>query len=116
MKFLLLASFVLFGSCAFSQTQVELNESAHKEYLKKDAELNKVYKKLVAKLGASKDKDLLVKAQRAWIAYRDAHCAYTESSYEGGSMQPLVYSGCMRQVTEERIKQLKEAIEERVSK
>ena len=91
-----------------------------KDYKKKDAELNTVYKQLTAVLGNSKDvsggnkaRTLLMKTQRAWIQYRDAHCAYTESSYDGGSMQPLVYYGCMRQVTEERIKQLKEAIAER---
>jgi uncharacterized protein YecT (DUF1311 family) len=50
----------------------------------------------------------LVKAQRTWITFRDTHCRFTASSYEGGSLQLLLSAMCMRDITEQRIKQLKE--------
>lgn len=100
----------------YSQTQMELNEMEYNHFKKQDAELNKAYKQLVAIITIQKDKELLVKAQRAWVAFRDAHCAFTESAYEGGSMQPLVYNGCMTEATLQRIKELKALLEERSPK
>ncbi len=98
-----------------AQTQLELNEAEAKNYQLKDAELNKVYKKLVTML-KSKDKQLLLKSQRAWIAFRDSHCAFAASSYEGGSMQPSVHMGCLSELTEKRIIELKALIEDRSPK
>jgi len=85
---------------------MELNQQADKKYKKADAELNKVYKELSALLTPER-KALLVKAQRAWITFRDMHCQFTDSMYEGGSIQPMIYSLCMQVLTEQRTKQLK---------
>ena len=113
MKFVLLFIIIfLFSKTLFSQTQLELNQNSHDAYKKADSVLNVRYKKLTAKLGNSDAKKILIKAQRAWISYRDAHCSYTESFYEGGSMQPLVYFDCLLQLTTNRIKELEEALEE----
>ncbi|ANE51569.1 lysozyme inhibitor LprI family protein [Flavisolibacter tropicus] len=103
---LLIAALFLFSAPAFSQTQMELNQQADKKYKKADAELNKVYKELAALLTPER-KALLVKAQRAWITFRDTHCQFTDSGYEGGSIQPMIYSLCMQELTEQRTKQLK---------
>lgn len=42
-----------------------------------------------AKLEKTKE---LVAAERAWITYRDAECAYQVKAVEGGSMAPLVHA------------------------
>jgi len=104
-------AFCFVSAIAFSQTQMELNAEANGKYKKADAELNKVYKELVALLSPER-KALLVKAQRAWITFRDTHCRFTDSSYEGGSMQPMIYAMCMQEITEQRVKQLKQEKEE----
>jgi uncharacterized protein YecT (DUF1311 family) len=101
---------------SYSQTQIEMNEEEVHNYKVKDAELNKVYKKLINLLQFSTEKELLVKAQQIWISYRDAHCAFAESSYEGGTMQPMVYFGCMTETTKQRIKDLNALIAERSPK
>jgi len=55
--------------------------------------------------------DNLLKAQRAWIDYRDAHCM-TESMYAaGGTLQPLLIASCRTTLTKERNRQLKSLIE-----
>jgi uncharacterized protein YecT (DUF1311 family) len=109
---------ILLPACpvAFAQTQMEINQEAADKYKKADLDLNKVYKQLMSITKDQKKKDLLIKAQRAWIIYKEAHCNYEESFYEGGSMQPTVYFSCLQEVTEERIKQLKVAIEENKDK
>lgn len=50
---------------------MDCNQAAHKKY---DAELNKAYKALKAKLDRSKEKAELVAAERAWIEQRDSQC------------------------------------------
>jgi uncharacterized protein YecT (DUF1311 family) len=102
-------------TAGYSQTQMELNENAGKRYEKTDVDLNKVYKQLLTVL-SGKDKQLLVNAQRSWISFRDNHCKYEESYYDGGSMQASVWSDCLTELTTERIKQIKDAIEERRNK
>lgn len=88
------------------KTQMEMNACAGIAYEQADKLLNQVYRKL--------DRTAeLVAAQRAWIVFRDAECTYQASIYEGGSMQPMAYAGCLQSLTEDRIKQLEQAAEER---
>jgi len=57
----------------FSQTQIELNRKQAAEFEKADAALNGIYKKALAKAAAVDEerKQKLIKAQRAWLLYRD---------------------------------------------
>jgi uncharacterized protein YecT (DUF1311 family) len=110
-KLLFLFVLLLASNRAYSQTQMEMNQTAAQGYYKADAELNKVYKVLMSKLD-EKGKSLLIKAENDWIKYRDSHCKFEASFYEGGSMQPMIYSSCLESETINRIKELKEAIKE----
>lgn len=108
---LLFVTFLFFGFNSFSQTQMELNEKAYKEYKEADKKLNKIYKELMASLIAKEQKELLGKTQKAWITFRDGEAALIESYYDGGSMQPMMYSIVMTQITQARIKQIEEDID-----
>jgi uncharacterized protein YecT (DUF1311 family) len=48
----------------------------------------------------------LTKAQRAWIVYRDAECAFATSAVADGSAYPLVANGCLTDLTEARTQDL----------
>jgi uncharacterized protein YecT (DUF1311 family) len=89
------------------QTQAGLDACADASYKKADAALNSAYKEIVGRLknNAATTK-LLVTAQKAWIAYRDAECAFSSSASAGGSIYPMVVSICLEGVTEERTKDL----------
>jgi uncharacterized protein YecT (DUF1311 family) len=110
-KLLFLFVLLLITNRTYSQTQAEMNQTAAQGYYKADAELNKVYKMLMSKLDEN-GKSLLIKAENDWIKYRDSHCKFEASFYEGGSMQPMIYSSCLESETINRIKELKEAIKE----
>ena len=110
-KILIFFCLLLVVNKAYSQTQMEMNQSAAQGYYKADAELNKVYKVLMSKLD-EKGKALLIKVENDWIKYRDSHCNFEASFYEGGSMQPMIYSSCLESVTMDRINELKAAIKE----
>ncbi len=87
------------------ETQMEMNECAGQDFEAADKRLNRAYKKL------EKSSELIA-AEKAWIAFRDAECMYQAKPYEGGSIQPTIYAGCLQSLTEDRIKQLEQAGQE----
>ncbi len=54
----------------------------------------------------------LLKAQRAWLKFRDAHCETVAAQYAGGTIQPMAATTCLEQATKERTKQLLMFLEE----
>ena len=71
-----------------------------------DAELNAVYKKVIALLPDEKAITLLRKAQRAWVIFRDADAASHADAMRDGSAAPLLFYGQQTQLTRSRIKNL----------
>src|SRR5271163_486015 len=66
----LLAIF-LHPAVVLAQSQSEMNLQAENDFAKSDAQLNVVYKKLIAKLDATSTEKLRV-SQRAWLSFRTA--------------------------------------------
>ncbi len=86
--------------------QAGLNDCFGKVFKKADAELNKLYKEIRARLKDDADTTrLLVATQKAWISYRDAECAFQATG--GGSIAGLAYPICQAALTRSRIKDFK---------
>ncbi|MEY9780236.1 lysozyme inhibitor LprI family protein [Sinorhizobium fredii] len=109
--------------CQKAETQMDLNMCADQEYQAADADLNKAYRKAIAAMQET-DKELggidaayvgaveaLKKAQRAWIGYRDGQCELAGFEARGGSMEPMLVSGCLAELTRKRTAELKELLE-----
>ncbi|HEV2816443.1 MAG TPA: lysozyme inhibitor LprI family protein [Allosphingosinicella sp.] len=106
--------------CADPQTQLEMNMCAGLDFERADAELNAAWRVAIAE-ARTRDREIdrrydqrptteakLREAQRAWLVFRDAHC--TVQGYDearGGSMEPMVYSGCRAALTRQRTAQLR---------
>jgi uncharacterized protein YecT (DUF1311 family) len=86
-------------------SQSMMNICAGADYQAADAKLNAAYQELVRRNDQASNK-LLQTAQRAWIAFRDAECAYSTADSEGGSIHPMAVSQCLTELTTERTKQL----------
>jgi uncharacterized protein YecT (DUF1311 family) len=109
--------------CANAVTQADMNQCAYQDYEKADKELNAVWKQAlksqeeVDKGAAEMGPDYvgavkaLKKAQRAWIDYRDGQCEGEGYAAVGGSMQPMLVSGCQATMTTARTKELRELIQ-----
>ena len=110
--------------CGEARTQAEMNECAVRHFEAADAELNAVWPRALA-YARGLDADgvpafddrpsaeaRLREAQRAWLTFRDAHCAVAGYEARGGSMESMVYEGCRAQVTGERTEQLRSLIVE----
>jgi len=104
---------VIFVGCfalacsGWSQTQAEMNQDAAQRFAKADAELNVVYKKLMASLD-DVAKEKLRAAQRAWVAFRDAEATFEADESRGGTLEPLLVFTTQADLTEERIGVLRE--------
>ena len=90
-----------------AQTQAAMNAQARAEFERADAELNKAYEALLAKLPDSQSKEKLKQSQRAWLAFRDTEAAFAANQARGGSMAPTIRYETMAELTQQRIKQLK---------
>jgi uncharacterized protein YecT (DUF1311 family) len=92
--------------CNHAMTQMDMNLCADNDYQAADKKLNAAYRKAMAGEDTH-GRDLLRQSERAWIAYRDAECAYVANASEGGSIQPMEYSVCLTELTKARTKELK---------
>jgi len=98
-----------------AQTQQELNVCAAQRLATADTELNKVYRALLARV----DKDVakvgrIKRAQRAWLAYRDAEieASFPESKRETrGSAAPMCKSMRLAELTTRRTQELQKLLE-----
>ena len=108
------SSFIIlcFSNLSFSQTQMEMNQTANANFKKADTELNKVYSQLM-KMLEQNEKQLLISSEKDWLKFRDSHCKFEEAQYEGGSIQPLIYSNCLEEMTRKRIAEIRASIKNR---
>ncbi len=108
---------------ADSGIQSAMNICAYREFLVADAALNAQWKATRAKLKArdaewesyKPDYDTrpgwfasLLESQRAWLAYRDAHCRVDGYTARGGTLEPLLVSSCKTALTKRRTRELRE--------
>jgi uncharacterized protein YecT (DUF1311 family) len=87
----------------------DIGRCAHIAFDNSDAELNALYRKLLAQPDMRSDEEaaaILKDSQDAWLKYRDAQCEWATVDFRGGSLRPMEVSGCSWGLTKERIKQL----------
>jgi uncharacterized protein YecT (DUF1311 family) len=109
------AAFAQDVDCVNQTTQLDMNQCAYQEWQAADADLNAVYAETLAIVQerdrsytpeGDSEEDRLRRAQRAWVAFRDANCDVAGYQMRGGSAEPLLVNGCLRQMTEDRIAEL----------
>lgn len=77
---------------------------------KADLELNHTYVTVLGELkrrGAEDDLQNLRSVQRLWLQFRDASCKAERALYEGGTAAPIVYLGCLGEMTRQRTAYMK---------
>jgi uncharacterized protein YecT (DUF1311 family) len=105
---LLFISAVQAEDCTDAVTQGDMNQCAAQENKAADKELNSLYKQITARLKDNAEaKRLLVKAQRAWIDFRDAECSFSASGVKGGSVYPMIHNECITALTKARVEAFK---------
>lgn len=94
--------------CQNATDQATMNQCAGKAFEDADKQLNADFKEIEKRLADDADtKKLLVAAQRAWIAFRDAECTFQTSMAAGGTIHPMLVANCKAALTNGRVAQLK---------
>jgi uncharacterized protein YecT (DUF1311 family) len=89
-------------------SQAALNNCYGDAYKKADVELNVLYRQITERLKDDKETTrLLVAAERAWVAFRDAECDFSVSEVGGGAAYGMIHAICLRRLTAKRIDDLK---------
>jgi len=101
------ASAVFGANCSNPETTADMKECEGLRFQKADKELNSAYKRLYGKLD-NIGRDKLKKAQKSWIALRDADAEFFADSARGGTMEGLIYVGVKATMSEKRAKELNE--------
>lgn len=98
------------------QTQMELNNKACAAHKKADAEMNKIYRRILSENRG--DKVFVQKmraAQRAWLVFRDAHleamypAADKRAAY--GTVNPMCQCMELEKLTDERTRVLRQWVD-----
>jgi uncharacterized protein YecT (DUF1311 family) len=100
-----------------AKTQMEMNACASEEAARTDAELNEVYRKVLAQAGKQEEAVAKIKAaERAWITFRDA---YMDAMYpakdkqaEYGSIYPMEANLLRAKLTQRQVTALKELLQQ----
>jgi uncharacterized protein YecT (DUF1311 family) len=117
LPFLTLPTMAAAQDCANAELldQNSLNQCAYRDWEISDANLNDAYKAAIALLkewdaslpaNEKGGAQALKEAQRAWITFRDKACEAEGYAMKGGSAEPLLVYGCMRQLSDERANHL----------
>jgi uncharacterized protein YecT (DUF1311 family) len=83
-----------------AQSTFELDRCAGRAYRAEEKLLGTVYARALAHRPG--DRAQLVRAQRAWLAFREADCDYAESQYRGGTIAPVQRTLCLVRDTADR--------------
>ena len=88
-------------------SQQAMTRCAGDAFERADKALNAEWAKVVAAYKGDKDAEkLMLEAQRAWLKYRDAHCELAAFDSKGGSIWPMLVSGCRADLTRQRTREL----------
>jgi len=93
------------------QTQADRNAIAAQDYQAADAELNQSYEALISLL-EGEERQMLIKAETAWIKYRDAEAEFEAYGWTGGTAYPLIYMSSLTSLTQSRIDEIKLILED----
>ncbi|WP_149538050.1 lysozyme inhibitor LprI family protein [Siccirubricoccus phaeus] len=95
-----------------ARTQADMTACAERAHRASDGELNALYQQIERRLSDDADtRRRLVAAQRAWVAFRDSECQFMASPAQGGTAYPMVYSGCLADLTQKRVGDLRRLLQ-----
>lgn len=106
--FLCLPATAASKKCANAQDQATMTQCAGDDFSAAETKLAGNFREIQKRLADDADgKARFVKAQRAWIAFRDAECGFNAGNSSGGSIYPMLVASCKTDLTEQRNKQLR---------
>ena len=86
-------------------TQLEMNSLADERFQLWDDLLNELWKNVEASLPDG-EVEMFQAEKEAWISERETYATESANQYEGGSIQPLIYSESLTEMTKNKVGEL----------
>jgi len=87
------------------RTTVGMIGCAERVTVRADRKINGIAKVVFALLRGDAARRHFIKAQRAWLTYRNADCASVSDKYEGGTLARVVAADCTARRTAQHLKE-----------
>ncbi|KOP28031.1 hypothetical protein AMR41_01035 [Hapalosiphon sp. MRB220] len=91
--------------CSKATVTPELKYCSQLSYAAADKKLNQTYQKVIANI-QREPKQLLIKAQQAWIVFRDNACDFEVYQSRGGTGYEIFRNQCLERLTKQRTQDL----------
>jgi uncharacterized protein YecT (DUF1311 family) len=91
--------------CKDATTTAAMRACENTRYEKSERELNAAYATLTKQLDPTQQEKLR-RAQRAWLAFRDANAQFLAGAAQAGTLAPLIKVTALADMTEVRTKEL----------
>ena len=95
--------------CKNPVDQTSMNICANRDLQAANGKLNETWRALFDKT-SKPGREKLLKAERAWLVWRDAQCEFNTLGSAGGSIHPMVHALCLSQLTQAQTKLLNEQL------
>lgn len=96
--------------CGEPPTTASMRRCQEARLAEAEGELAGVLAELEHEVGEARA-GLLRTSQRAWEEHRTAHCRFVSARFEGGSLQPVLLTGCFADTTRGRVEALRRQLE-----
>lgn len=96
--------------CQEPPTTASMHRCQEARLAEAEEELAGVLAELEQEVGEARA-ELLRTSQRAWEEHRAAYCRFVAARFAGGSLQPVLLTGCFGETTRGRVEQLRRQLE-----
>jgi len=92
-------------------TTASMRRCAHLAFEKSHRNLEKEIEAIQAFLVEKQKAEqrwLFITSQNHWMQFRNQHCSIYWRQYQGGSLQPLIFTDCLTRLTDKRLEEITE--------
>jgi uncharacterized protein YecT (DUF1311 family) len=91
--------------CQSPAHQREIDQCAGRDFQAADAKLNALYRSMMSRYDAA-NQAVFKTAEKSWIVYRDAECAFETNGTVGGTINSTMFTQCRMAKTNARMQEL----------
>jgi len=94
-------------SCGDKPSQLEMNQCINNEFKELDNQMEDIAGVIYRNEKDLEEVEFLRISQKNWVDYRDNYCTWKSGKYDGGSFRIYAYYSCQKDLTQNRIDELK---------
>jgi uncharacterized protein YecT (DUF1311 family) len=99
--------FTLLACPSKPSTTIQIEGCVEHRVISTDRTIDELNATIFAKFNSNVSRQAFVKANTAWVQYRDAICSTETTNYVNGSLAPIVYADCLVSIDHSHVGELR---------